>query len=103
MKPAQPVPDFAAYSGTGKTTLLRQLIPLLAQQGLRTGIIKHAHHEFDIDIPGKDCWAPASGPPHPGARGRQQLTARHAHQLPGRAVRPESMIAPTRSVEAANG
>jgi molybdopterin-guanine dinucleotide biosynthesis protein MobB len=56
MKPALPVLGFAAFSGTGKTTLLRKLIPRLARQGLRTGIIKHAHHEFDIDIPGKDSY-----------------------------------------------
>ena len=45
---------FAAYSGTGKTTLLRQLIPLLKAEGLRVGLIKRAHHEADIDQPGKD-------------------------------------------------
>ena len=56
MKPELPVLGFAAFSGTGKTTLLRKLIPLLAQQGLRVGIIKHAHHAFDIDIPGKDSY-----------------------------------------------
>jgi molybdopterin-guanine dinucleotide biosynthesis protein B len=56
MKPALPVLGFAAFSGTGKTTLLRKLIPLLVEQGLRTGIIKHAHHDFDIDIPGKDSY-----------------------------------------------
>jgi molybdopterin-guanine dinucleotide biosynthesis adapter protein len=56
MKPALPVLGFAAYSGTGKTTLLRKLIPLLAQQGLRSGVIKKAHHDFDIDIPGKDSY-----------------------------------------------
>lgn len=51
-----PLLGFVAYSGTGKTTLLEQLIPELRQQGLRVGLIKHAHHEFDIDIPGKDSW-----------------------------------------------
>jgi molybdopterin-guanine dinucleotide biosynthesis protein B len=51
-----PVLGFAAWSGTGKTTLLRQLIPRLAERGLRTGVIKHAHHDFDIDIPGKDSY-----------------------------------------------
>jgi len=51
-----PVLGFAAFSGTGKTTLLKQLIPLLAQQGVRVGIIKHAHHDFDIDKPGKDSY-----------------------------------------------
>ena len=52
----KPVIGFAAYSGTGKTTLLQQLIPLLKQKGLRTGVIKHAHHDFDIDQPGKDSY-----------------------------------------------
>lgn len=51
-----PVIGFAAYSGTGKTTLLEKLIPLLREQSLRVGIIKHAHHEFDIDHPGKDSY-----------------------------------------------
>ena len=51
-----PVMGFAAYSGTGKTTLLKQLIPVLRQRGLRVGIIKHAHHGFDIDTPGKDSY-----------------------------------------------
>lgn len=45
---------FAAYSGTGKTTLLKQLIPLLKENGLRVGLIKKSHHDFEIDRPGKD-------------------------------------------------
>ena len=58
MKTAQPVPilGFAAYSGTGKTTLLRGLLPLLKARGLRVGVIKHAHHSFDTDVPGKDSY-----------------------------------------------
>lgn len=51
-----PVLGFAAYSGTGKTTLLTRLIPLLCARGLRIGMIKHAHHEFDLDKPGKDSY-----------------------------------------------
>jgi molybdopterin-guanine dinucleotide biosynthesis protein MobB len=51
-----PVLGFAAYSGTGKTTLLVKLLPLLKQNGLRVALIKHAHHDFDIDIPGKDSY-----------------------------------------------
>lgn len=47
---------FAAFSGTGKTTLLRQLIPKLKENGIRVAVIKHAHHKFDIDIPGKDSY-----------------------------------------------
>ncbi len=49
-----PVIGFAAWSGTGKTTLLAGLMPLLRAHGLRIGMIKHAHHGFDIDQPGKD-------------------------------------------------
>lgn len=45
---------FAAYSGTGKTTLLKQLIPLLTGQGVKVGLIKRSHHDFEIDKPGKD-------------------------------------------------
>ena len=51
-----PLVGFAAYSGTGKTTLLSQLIPLLKAKGLRIGVIKHAHHDFDIDYPKKDSY-----------------------------------------------
>lgn len=47
---------FAGYSGVGKTTLIEQLLPLLRQQGVRVSVIKHAHHNFDIDIPGKDSY-----------------------------------------------
>jgi molybdopterin-guanine dinucleotide biosynthesis protein len=55
---SSPVPliGFAAFSGTGKTTLLRQLIPMLKMKGLKVGVIKHAHHNFDIDVPGKDSY-----------------------------------------------
>jgi molybdopterin-guanine dinucleotide biosynthesis adapter protein len=47
---------FAGYSGSGKTTLVEQLIPLLKQRGQRVSVVKHAHHRFDIDQPGKDSW-----------------------------------------------
>ena len=47
---------FAAYSGTGKTPLLSRIIPLLLKRGLRVGVIKHAHHNFVIDTPGKDSY-----------------------------------------------
>ncbi|WP_163557450.1 molybdopterin-guanine dinucleotide biosynthesis protein B [Halomonas sp. NO4] len=49
-----PLLGIAAWSGTGKTTLLEQLLPQLAERGLRTAVIKHAHHAFDVDQPGKD-------------------------------------------------
>ncbi len=51
-----PILGFSAWSGTGKTTLLRQLIPLLKRQGLQVSVIKHAHHHFDLDFPGKDSY-----------------------------------------------
>jgi molybdopterin-guanine dinucleotide biosynthesis protein B len=46
----------AGWSGAGKTTLLTRLIPHLIGQGLRVSVIKHAHHQFDVDVPGKDSW-----------------------------------------------
>lgn len=46
----------AGYSGSGKTTLIEKVIPLLVHEGLRVSLIKHAHHEFDIDHPGKDSY-----------------------------------------------
>jgi molybdopterin-guanine dinucleotide biosynthesis protein B len=46
----------AGWSGAGKTTLLVKIIPILTAQGLRVSTIKHAHHDFDIDKPGKDSW-----------------------------------------------
>ncbi|TAK91610.1 MAG: molybdopterin-guanine dinucleotide biosynthesis protein B [Burkholderiaceae bacterium] len=47
---------FAGFSDSGKTTLIEQVIPLLRAQGLRVSLIKHAHHNFDIDVPGKDSY-----------------------------------------------
>lgn len=47
---------FAGYSGSGKTTLVESLIPALKLRGLRVSVVKHAHHSFDIDQPGKDTY-----------------------------------------------
>ena len=47
---------FAGWSGSGKTTLLEQVIGLLEARGLAVSLIKHAHHDFDIDHPGKDSY-----------------------------------------------
>src|ERR1700709_2678335 len=46
----------AGWSGAGKTTLLSRIIPHFLGQGLRVSVIKHAHHSFDVDVPGKDSW-----------------------------------------------
>jgi hypothetical protein len=46
----------SGWSGAGKTTLLTRVIPHLLAKGLRVSVIKHAHHEFDVDVPGKDSW-----------------------------------------------
>jgi molybdopterin-guanine dinucleotide biosynthesis protein B len=51
-----PVLGFAAFSGTGKTTLLVKLLPVLRAHGLEVGLIKHAHHSFEVDVPGKDSF-----------------------------------------------
>lgn len=55
---AFPIPllGFAAYSGTGKTTLLTQLIPILSAHGLRIGMVKHSHHDIEMDNPTKDSY-----------------------------------------------
>jgi molybdopterin-guanine dinucleotide biosynthesis protein B len=47
---------FTGWSGSGKTTLVEKVIPLLVTRGLRVSLIKHAHHDFDVDQPGKDSY-----------------------------------------------
>src|SRR3954467_8892535 len=47
---------FAGWSGSGKTTLIEKLIPRFVARGLRVSLVKHAHHDFDVDKPGKDSW-----------------------------------------------
>lgn len=51
-----PILGLAALSGTGKTTLLVEILKILKQQGYRVGVVKHAHHSFDTDKPGKDSY-----------------------------------------------
>jgi molybdopterin-guanine dinucleotide biosynthesis protein B len=46
----------AGWSGSGKTTLVTGVIPVLVKRGLQVATVKHAHHEFDLDQPGKDSW-----------------------------------------------
>jgi molybdopterin-guanine dinucleotide biosynthesis protein B len=47
---------FRGFSGSGKTTLVEQVVARLKAAGLRVSVVKHAHHDFDIDHPGKDSW-----------------------------------------------
>jgi molybdopterin-guanine dinucleotide biosynthesis protein B len=54
--PAVKVFGFAGWSGSGKTTLIERLIPVLVARGLRVSLVKHAHHDFDVDERGKDSW-----------------------------------------------
>lgn len=51
-----PVIGFVAPSGTGKTTLIRQLVPLLRQRGMEVGYLKHSHHQVEVDRSGKDSY-----------------------------------------------
>jgi molybdopterin-guanine dinucleotide biosynthesis protein B len=46
----------AGWSGSGKTTLVTRVIPVLVERGLKVATVKHAHHDFDLDQPGKDSW-----------------------------------------------
>ena len=55
-KANKPILGISAYSGTGKTTLLKNIIPLLKKKNYRVAVIKHAHHAFDIDQEGKDSY-----------------------------------------------
>lgn len=70
-----PLLAIAAWSGTGKTTLLRKLIPALCAAGIRPGLIKHTHHDMDVDKPAKTAtsyakqerrkrWSPVSNVGH---------------------------------------
>ena len=59
-----PVIGFSAYSGTGKTTLMEQVIRLLTENGVRVAVIKHDVHGFEIDRPGKDSYRHAQAGAH---------------------------------------
>ena len=75
---------FAAFSGVGKTSLLKQLIPLLREAGLRLGLVKLSHHNFEIDVPGKDSFELR----HAGAE-QVMLTSSHRWALITELEQPE--------------
>ena len=87
-----PVLGFAAWSGTGKTTLLRKLIPALRDDGVRVGVLKHAHHNFDVDQPGKDSYELRhAGASHVliGSRKRWALMVERTYGNDGEADEPD--------------
>ena len=53
---AMQVFGIVGYSGSGKTTLIERLLPLFAARGLKVSVMKQSHHDFEIDVPGKDSW-----------------------------------------------
>ena len=78
-----PVLGLAAFSGTGKTTLLSKIIKIFRQQGLRVGVIKHAHHTFEVDYPGKDSYVLRKSGAHQvliGSRKRWALIVERLHE-----------------------
>jgi molybdopterin-guanine dinucleotide biosynthesis protein MobB len=80
-----PLLGVSAFSGTGKTTLLTQLLPILKQQGLRIAVAKHASHLFEIDHPRKDSYElrkAGASQMLVSARGRMALIAEHDTRLP---------------------
>ena len=79
----------AGWSGSGKTTLVTKVIPVLVERGLRVATVKHAHHDFDTDQPGKDSWLHRRA----GASEVAIVSARRwaiVHEL-GREAEPELM------------
>jgi molybdopterin-guanine dinucleotide biosynthesis protein MobB len=83
-----PVYTVAAYSGTGKTTLLEKLIPELRRSGLRVAVVKHDAHDFDIDHKGKDSWRMTNA----GAEVTAIVSGSKAAILENRPVSVESII-----------
>src|SRR5579871_2660641 len=81
----------AGWSGSGKTTLVTGVIPVLVKRGLTVATVKHAHHEFDTDQPGKDSWLHRQA----GAREVAIVSSRRwaiVHELAGDPEPPLSKI-----------
>lgn len=90
-----PLIGFAAYSGTGKTTLLCKVIPLLTKKGIRVGVIKHAHHHFDIDHPKKDSYKLREA-------GASKIIVSSRHRTAIIIEKPDNQIEPTLEVALQN-
>ena len=77
------VVGFAGFSGSGKTTLIERLIPEIRARGQRVSVIKHAHHGFDMDIPGKDTHRHRTAGAHEVlAASRQRVVLMHENEQP---------------------
>lgn len=90
-----PVFTLAAYSGTGKTTFLEALIPVLKHAGLRVAVVKHDGHDFEIDQRGKDTWRFAQA----GADAVTILSASHYARMEYRPVSLEAALMEIRNVD----
>ena len=90
-----PVYSVVAYSGTGKTTFLENLIPELRKMGLRVAAVKHDAHEFDVDHEGKDTWRMTQA----GAEVTCITSATHAAVMENRPTTIESIIAGLRDID----
>lgn len=84
-----PIISIVAWSGTGKTTFLEKLIPVLKNKGLRVGVIKHDAHRFEIDKEGKDSWRLTQA----GADVTALISPDRAVIMENRAVELEHLIA----------
>ncbi|NAW35658.1 molybdopterin-guanine dinucleotide biosynthesis protein B [Halomonas alimentaria] len=94
-----PLLGIAAWSGTGKTTLLEALLPRLRERGLRVAVIKHAHHAFDVDQPGKDSHRlrqAGASPMLVASRSRLALMMETPHQEEADLAALLAMVAPQR-------
>jgi molybdopterin-guanine dinucleotide biosynthesis protein B len=89
---SKPLLGFCAHgSGAGKTTLLTNLIPMLVEAGLRISVIKHTHHDFDIDQPGKDSYRlreSGAGQVLLGSRARWALMTTGISRKEGKVLEP---------------
>ncbi|MBR2521058.1 MAG: molybdopterin-guanine dinucleotide biosynthesis protein B [Oscillospiraceae bacterium] len=83
-----PVYSFVAYSNTGKTTFLEKLVPVLKEKGLRTAVLKHDSHEFEVDMPGKDTWRMTRA----GAEVTAICSSSHAAIMENRQTEPERLL-----------
>ena len=87
--------SFVAASGTGKTTLLERLIPLLKKRGLRVAVIKHDGHDFAVDQPGKDSWRFTQA----GADVSVIISGTHAAIMENRPLSPEELAGRIQNVD----